>query len=713
MSDYGLAIFDQHQALLRESAITPDVARQRGYVSVDQKTRLERVGFSPVQRRVPGLLIPVHGVTGEIVAHEYRPDVPRVTEAGKTRKYEKPYGASNRLDVPPAVLPILPDPAVQLWITEGARKVDAAVSADLACVGLSGVYGWRYKDPETGGKVALADFESVALNDREVVLAFDSDVITKPDVREALRRLRTFLESRGAHTLVCMLPTTDGKVGLDDYLAAGNTREELESITVQHIPDTTDDDDTPPPPKDLPVSDTPVGTALAECLATYRKWLHIESDDQVIAALAAAAANVLPGDPFWILFVSAPGSGKTETIQPLAVLPYVHPAASFTEASLLSGVEKKQVAKDATGGLLRQIGEFGVFLCKDFSGVLSMNRDARAAALAALREVYDGSWHRPVGTDGGKVLDWKGKAGLIGAATTSIDRHHAVMGTLGERFVLYRLTIDEPDKQGNRRIHNRRHEITMRAELAEAVTGIMASLNRDYDRDLTDTEIDLLVKLANYVTWARTAVERDGYSRDIEVMPEREMPGRLAGQLATYLIAIEAVTDGDTTTAWRIIHKVALDCLPALRRTILDHLHHDPKPQRIGDITTAVKAPRTTVERTLEDLTLLGIVKREKSGEHDTAAWQYQLTSDGRTLYPATPETSNTPRTTNDTQPSDPETLMKTRGSYIPLRAFDDISGVVETDPATLLENELNAKTVTDDYDYEPTGPPPGDEDER
>jgi len=152
VTDYGLRIFEQHAELLRASAIDPEVARERGYVSVDTMTRLEKLGFTKSQRRVPGLLIPVHGIGGTVVAHEYRPDTPRITDAGKTVKYEKVYGTVNRLDVPPRARAQLGDPTVSLWVTEGARKADAAVSAGLCCVGIAGVYGWRGTDPSTKGK---------------------------------------------------------------------------------------------------------------------------------------------------------------------------------------------------------------------------------------------------------------------------------------------------------------------------------------------------------------------------------------------------------------------------------------------------------------------------------------------------------------------------------------------------------------------------------
>src|SRR5207247_1342013 len=124
--------------------------------------------------------------------------------------------------------------------------------------------------------------------------------------------------------------------------------------------------------------------------------------------------------------------------------------ATLSEAGLLSGTPKRERASDAKGGLLRAIGDRGIIACKDFGSVLNMGRDARAAVLAALREVFDGSWTRHVGTDGGKTLHWSGKVGLIAGCTQSIDRHHAVMGAMGERFVLFRLSEASGDEQARR-----------------------------------------------------------------------------------------------------------------------------------------------------------------------------------------------------------------------------------------------------------------------
>ena len=109
MSGYGAAVFPQHAALLEASAISPEVARARGYISVDTKTRLEPAGFAKSQRVVPGLLIPVYGTDGELRLHQNRPDNPRL-DNGKPRKYETPWRHPICIDVPRAVNGQLADP---------------------------------------------------------------------------------------------------------------------------------------------------------------------------------------------------------------------------------------------------------------------------------------------------------------------------------------------------------------------------------------------------------------------------------------------------------------------------------------------------------------------------------------------------------------------------------------------------------------------------
>lgn len=228
-------LLPQHAQLILQSAISPEVARARRYRSVTKKSELIELGFGRAQTRVPALLIPIWGVSGEIVLYQARPDTPRI-EGGKPRKYETPRGSRMGIDVPPIVRQWLPDPSVPLFVTEGVRKADSAASLGLACVGLLGVWNWRGSN-EFGGKVALADWESIALKDRTVHIVFDSDVVTKPEVRIALQRLKELLTSRGAQALVIYLPCGPHgeKVGLDDFLATGRTSDDLIALATPDL----------------------------------------------------------------------------------------------------------------------------------------------------------------------------------------------------------------------------------------------------------------------------------------------------------------------------------------------------------------------------------------------------------------------------------------------------------------------------------------------
>jgi len=248
MTGDALLLLPQHQALIDDSGIDPEVALARGYRSVTSKAEMQRLGFSASQARVPALLIPVHDVHGQIATYQARPDEPRIRD-GKPLKYETPRGTRMVLDVPPGCRARLGDPSIPLFITEGARKADAAASHDLCCIAVLGVWNWRGTNAQ-GGKMVLPDFEAIALNGRDIYLVFDSDVVAKPAVRNALDRLSGMLATRGSTVKTVQLPSGPGgvKVGLDDFLASGMTVTDLLSHVVDRVATPDDEDQTPDGP---------------------------------------------------------------------------------------------------------------------------------------------------------------------------------------------------------------------------------------------------------------------------------------------------------------------------------------------------------------------------------------------------------------------------------------------------------------------------------
>jgi energy-coupling factor transporter ATP-binding protein EcfA2 len=358
-------------------------------------------------------------------------------------------------------------------------------------------------------------------------------------------------------------------------------------------------------------------TTIADTRSVFQRWLHLPDTGALDAVLGSVAANRMRGEAVWLLLVGPPGGGKSEILNSISALEDAHPAGTLTEASLLSGTPKRDHADQAKGGLLRNIGDFGIIVAKDFGSVLSMNRDARAQLLAALREVYDGAWTRHVGTDGGKTLSWKGKVGMVGGVTPTIDRHHAVMGAMGERFVLYRLPEVDPATQARQALSHSGREVQMRSELSEAVHRLLDQAAAT-PRTLNEEEVDRMIALATLVVRARSAVERDGYSREIELVPGPEAPTRLIIALDRILAGLDVI-GCDREHAWAVVSKCALDSIPALRLAVLYALMDGQADT--NNISGKVRHPAQTTRRALEDLVAHGLVELERQGEGKAHMW--------------------------------------------------------------------------------------------
>jgi hypothetical protein len=207
-----LHLAPNHERLLIASAIAPAVAKARHYASIlNTPAVLADCGFSgPQQQLVPGLLIHVHPVLEDnpdprIVRYQFRPDTPRVQLNGKLTKYETPAGSHMAVDAHPFIRTQLRDPSVPLYVTEGLRKVDAAISQGLCCIGLLGVWNWRGANA-VRGLVALADWNEIALRGREIFIIYDSDVMRKPEVQKALVAIAAYLAAKGARPQTIILP---------------------------------------------------------------------------------------------------------------------------------------------------------------------------------------------------------------------------------------------------------------------------------------------------------------------------------------------------------------------------------------------------------------------------------------------------------------------------------------------------------------------------
>jgi hypothetical protein len=211
--------------------------------------------------------------------------------------------------------------------------------------------------------------------------------------------------------------------------------------------------------------------ALEDLHAAYRKHLYLPDPGVVDFAMAHYVAAKLRLDPLWGLIVAPPSSGKTETLMSLKGCPGVHAMSSLTPKTFLSGAKDKP--EQPSNSLLLRLDRIGqLLILKDFGTIMSMNGRDQAEILSQLREIYDGEYEKDYGN--GQRVVWEGSLGFIAGVTPSIDAHHEVIATLGERFLYFRIAEADRAKVAQTAMRRTR-ESNMREELKDSATSFINS----------------------------------------------------------------------------------------------------------------------------------------------------------------------------------------------------------------------------------------------
>jgi hypothetical protein len=269
-----------------------------------------------------------------------------------------------------------------------------------------------------------------------------------------------------------------------------------------------------------------------------------------------------------------------------------------------------------------------ILLLKDLTTVLELPHEERQAVLAQLREVYDGRFDKTWGN--GKELHWQGRLGFLAGVTPVIDTYYGAMAVLGARFLLFRMEQAGRQETARKALDNAKDEVEQRQKIAQYIAAFMAQLPTVVPT-VPEPLYAQLAALTDFVTRCRSGVIRDGYRRELEYAPEPEMPARLAKQLLGLLCGVALVCGHEDATQedYDRIARVALDCIPAVRRKVLLALAtlHDVCGTMDTDAvsTTRVAATAqystTAVRRALEDLQALGVLAVEKGGQGKADLW--------------------------------------------------------------------------------------------
>jgi hypothetical protein len=349
----------------------------------------------------------------------------------------------------------------------------------------------------------------------------------------------------------------------------------------------------------------------------FQDFLHFPDPAPLYAVMGALAANMIPGNPVWLMLVGPPACGGTALLDTLMRVPKVHGVSTIKgEAVLLSAVAKKDRVSGSTGGLLRQIGGHGAMVIKDFTSMISMPHEALTVTMAALREIYDGRWARAVGSEGGQIMTWEGKIGILAKCTQAIDSHHAVSNDLGERWMYFRYA--ESDGYGETmRALNISDPGEAKSKIQDVVRGFFDGLGLDWEtpqikRKFEQRELNRIASIASLAARARSTVRRNSYSREVEDVPQRETPTRLASALGQLLLGMELI-GVEESECWRVVSKIAMDCLPLIRQRAVEYvIRRNGVESTLDEFRVMLQTSPSTVRRVVEDLEILGVFEKHK-----------------------------------------------------------------------------------------------------
>ena len=348
--------------------------------------------------------------------------------------------------------------------------------------------------------------------------------------------------------------------------------------------------------------------------AILNRFFYKPDIQAIRIVLGTSQAHYLKvGDPAWLFIVAPPGTGKT-TIAILGAweLPEVIPLGDFSERTFLSGCYSarepgilEKIGKTIQNGQTHTTSGNAIFIAKDFTTVLSMRRETRAAILSQLREIHDGEFRRSFGT--GETKIWRGRVSIVAAVTPVLDRHYSIFSVLGDRFLQVRWHRPDCEEAGEWAIQQQGSE----AEIQRLARAAIAELFRNGTKEPPELSAKMqkrIAALSEIVALARSQVFRSSYgNRQIEYIPEPEANTRISKGLAAIAKGIASlhgsvqVTENDLQDVFRI----GWDCLPECRRRLIQAV-------LAGQDLDAVPMPRTVRQRELEELLELGVVQGQQ-----------------------------------------------------------------------------------------------------
>lgn len=372
------------------------------------------------------------------------------------------------------------------------------------------------------------------------------------------------------------------------------------------------------------IDNTPI--SIDELTTEFKTSVYVNEDINIKLPFCFTVSSFTPVDPDILVIVGASGSGKTEEIRALGDTEnqFIYPISSMTSHTFVSGL------KDAPD--LAPILKNRLITIKDFTTILSKNRDEVSGIFADMRDIMDGYITKTYGSGVGKK-EYRGlHSSFLIACTNAIEGYYSLCSVLGQRLIYFRPLNDprESRKQalknaGNEKaIREKHHALTMR--FLNTILSTQKERLQKITQAVPEDMKERIGKLCDFLAIARTHINRN-IKGDMACLPEPEVPTRLTKTLVklvdTHSIVHNRLPEyQDEAIALRLIH----DNLPTERIAILKAMVEFNEPKKTSEIATAAKTPTAMTNRVLNDLAALDIITRhdKESLKSNADSWEFK-----------------------------------------------------------------------------------------
>lgn len=346
---------------------------------------------------------------------------------------------------------------------------------------------------------------------------------------------------------------------------------------------------------------------IRDLIKEYTDIYYMEDTSIIPLVCAVTLSNRMSGDPIWLMILGGSSSGKTELLNAITGLSFVHSISMLTPNTLLSGMKSKSVSNTS---LLKRISPTSIFVMKDFTTILSMGRDDQQEIMSQLREVYDGKMTKSTGH--GEDLKWEGKITLIAGVTEKLHVMENRFSGMGTRAINYTLPLQDRVKTAKRSAHISKgiksYREHIKNEFKEYIEYMIPNIvSTDYE--ISEDVSDKLLRVCDFSSLARSPVERN-FQGEIDLVLSSEMPMRMSNQLHSLGGVFMAMEAGILLPEYeRILYKLAFDSIPKGRRLVLRELckYGDAKTK---EVASSLGYESETARKWLEEINVLGICTR-------------------------------------------------------------------------------------------------------